>query len=64
MEWISVKDRLPCVEFKQEEVIICFIDDLVTCGWFEKDSQKFKEEHNGCYVIDVTHWMPLPKAPE
>ena len=63
MNWISVDDRLPEPEYLQEQVIIHFIDGLVISGWFDKEAQRFKDEHDGVYVSDVEHWMPLPAAP-
>jgi hypothetical protein len=78
MEWISVKDRLPdkdgkylvCNEFLIEKVDTCrFATNLRKIdkhvfkkrrrGWYHYNSEwGFSETHG------VTHWMPLPAAPE
>ena len=64
MEWISVEDRLPEPEYKQEQVIISCCEGIVIAGWYDKENRVFKDEHNGAWVPEVTHWMPLPEAPE
>jgi hypothetical protein len=68
MEWISVKDRLP--EFTgdfggfalvSDDVVAysksrrAFFADYSTQGWCDE---------NGETPDGVTHWMPLPPAPE
>ena len=62
-EWISVDDRLP------EEKVNCIVhykhaycknDGYWAIGFCFYDGEKFKFDP----VYKVTHWMPLPKAPE
>lgn len=59
MEWISVKDRLP---EPHTDTLICgrygaFI------GWYSHTRQMWRSDDYG-EIRDVTHWMPLPDAPE
>lgn len=71
-EWISVKDRLPNSENKH---IVCLVNNtpilvavhdatfsLVkgTVSFYFPTRKWIKDP----YFSDVTHWMPLPKAPE
>lgn len=73
MEWISVKDRLPSREGLMEdehEYVLVWVqyDDLLggdatvcgygTDGWSRWDN--FGSVDTDC----ITHWMPLPEAPE
>jgi len=68
MKWISVKDRLPEFTgafgefaFVSDDVVAyskskgAFFADYSTFGWGSED---------GGIPDDVTHWMPLPAAPE
>ena len=64
MGWIKCSDRLPEPETFQDEYIICTFDGLVMASWFERDEKIFKDAHNGCIIMDITHWMPLPEPPE
>lgn len=66
-EWISVEDRLP----EEEKIVIVF--DLyqgITTGYVENNvfiSPDIICDGNNIIEIDlqqVTHWMPLPEAPE
>ena len=61
--WIPVTERLP------EEKVNCIVhykhaycdtDDYWAIGFCFYDGEKFKFDP----VYKVTHWMPLPKAPE
>lgn len=79
-EWISVKDKLPnkkgeylCYvksSFGNWMKIASFSTNLEKVdkydfrgqqrsGWYSYDSEWGYIEHN-----DITHWMPLPKAPK
>ena len=62
-EWISVDDRLP------EEKVNCIVhykhaycdnDDYWAIGMCFYDGEKFRADP----AYKVTHWMPLPPAPE
>lgn len=67
-EWISVKDRLP--DFFDEVIVYdnCGYESLVSIawrrsgsngGWIWDSRMSYPEE-----LVNVTHWMPLPKPPE
>ena len=57
-EWISVKDRLPDDD---EVVIICTDKNFVYAGELIGDTWFLD---NDSWTATVTHWMPLPPAPE
>jgi len=58
-EWISVKDTLPD-EFDGQPVIAFDNMDVVSAN-YDTCRGRF---YIGCeYLNNVTHWMPLPKAP-
>ena len=62
-EWISVKERLPqekvncIVHYKHA---YCDNDDYWAIGMCFYDGEKFQFDP----AYKVTHWMPLPPAPE
>ena len=72
-EWISVKDRLP--DNKEHDWVLAqVVEDngfmhipkvmeyrQQKNDWFE-ETYGWLSEHNGAFT--VTHWMPLPPAPE
>lgn len=70
-EWISCKDKLPrgsdglsyC-----ETVIAYTVEGEVLAGWLNGDRWYLipeREDHYEKFPCDyVTHWMPLPEAPE
>ena len=72
-EWISVKDRLP--DNKEHDWVLAqVVEDngymhiprvmeyrQAKNDWFE-ETYGWLSEHNG--LFSVTHWMPLPLAPE
>ena len=63
-EWISVKERLP----ENDQWVLCFMKDKAFgtfrvfqwnyIDWQWNDGNEWYDEK------DVTHWMPLPPAPE
>ena len=57
--WISVKERMPETEGKY---IVCTAKSSVYCTKFKGcgDIGVFKTDMN----THITHWMPLPDAPE
>jgi len=64
-EWISVNDRLP---EEGREWVLVFADGAMNCMMFNRSSGSFYDAtyaqcHNVC-IDDITHWMPLPAAPE
>jgi hypothetical protein len=80
MIWISVKDRLPDQEGKYLVYAGELLRPHIVIAWFIKDLYKFDKydfpnKHRAGWVdyeLDqgyaeltyVTHWMPLPAAPE
>lgn len=58
--WISVKDRLP--EINPYPCIIYDNESGITMGLFL--NLKFLNKGNCKVLEEVTHWMPLPDAPE
>ena len=62
-EWVSVKERLPqekvncIVHYKHA---YCDNDDYWAIGMCFYDGEKFRVDP----AYKVTHWMPLPPAPE
>lgn len=69
MMWISIKERLP-----KEGIRVLFVTnklDKVLMGHHIKEGlMQFSPLINGIsnssqpIIIDMTHWMPLPKIPE
>ena len=72
-EWVSVKDRLPDNK-EYDWVLAQVVEDngymhiprvmeyrQAKNDWFE-ETYGWLSEHNG--IFTVTHWMPLPLAPE
>ena len=56
-QWISVTDRLP----EDEEYVLIFTaGGSVLLGFYDSDGWDTLEG----YLREVTHWMPLPEAPE
>ena len=71
-EWISVEERLP--EMPQDKIaegyvqmqVLIWCDNGRQCAWFQVDTKTFYDQPGlfGTEVDGVTHWMPLPLAPE
>ena len=66
--WINVKDKLPETDKKWHESDHCLIFDntkIQTTAWYSSQSKEWCLSHYSCEtsVINVTHWMPLPKPP-
>jgi len=68
MKWISVKDRLP--EFTGDFGGFALVSDDVVAysksrgALFADYSTHGWGDENGDAPEDITHWMPLPPAPE
>ena len=73
MEWINVKDRLPIAEPDEQDrrvsdVVLCYTNkDDILCGSLEGYDDNLSwfcvgSEHWNLHK-SVTHWMPLPEAP-
>ena len=64
MEWVSVADRLP----ERYELVLAYsLGDKVEVASWSKHPNHRNEiiwYSEGSEIIDVTHWMHLPKRPE
>ena len=60
--WISVKDELP----KTNGTYLVYDGENVYSAEYEKGRtvSEWTDDYEGYCDIEVTHWMPLPKAPE
>lgn len=66
-QWISVKESLP---EDHTYVLMAATSGLVTSTFYTPPEKRLidckvsaKFEHANVYGYEVTHWMPLPKAP-
>ena len=62
--WISVEDELPPTSDKDDEsddYLIVDSDGDKNVGYYNKMDELWFS-YDG-YILDVTHWMPLPQAP-
>ena len=55
-EWVSVKDRQPCVE--ECRYLICLNDGFIATAIWDNGWNLWAD------AGEVTHWMPLPEAPK
>lgn len=55
-EWVSVKDRQPCVE--EGRYLICLDDGFITTAIWDNGWELWAD------AGEVTHWMPLPEPPK
>ena len=65
-EWISVEERLP---EKSGYYLICqksslWCEEIIQTARWNISSQRFRGAQAGCFMDNVTHWMPLPEAPK
>ena len=58
-EWIPVKVRLP---MPYENPVLVYDNSGVGMAWYSSTMGWMYRTGLGC--VDVTHWMPLPKAPK
>ncbi len=61
--WVKCSERMPEIPYQQDQFIVYTDSMIVMAAWFNRLRGIFKDEHNGCVIDDVTHWMPLPAAP-
>lgn len=62
--WISVEDELPPTSDKDDEsddYLIVDSDGDKNVGYYNKMDELWFSCDG--YILDVTHWMPLPQAP-
>jgi len=58
MEWIKCSERLP----EQGEPVLIFTTDMNQfMAWLGHD--RWWYEHQTWFLIEVSHWMPLPPNP-
>ena len=71
-EWISVEERLPDCEWGAESEAVLFVTKQGTmytgyygCGGIYRDRyfREYKNSTDGYDISFITHWMPLPEAP-
>lgn len=66
-KWVSVNKRLPDIfvdvlvynPFNEVSIMIAFREKGDNGGWRWNSQMAYPNE-----LVDVTHWMPLPKPPE
>lgn len=58
-EWIKCSERLPEPRFAREWYLVALESGCVMTLAFEKKENRWHETGS-----PVTHWMPLPDAPE
>lgn len=62
-KWIPVSERLP--DKNRKAVLIALRWEETDIGWYNEDDKCWQSEFINSYDDgDVTHWMPLPKAPK
>ena len=68
MKWISVKKKMPDY-YTTVLVILASKDKIIiptiTIAWLASDGDKFIWTRQfSDDIIDISHWMPLPKIPK
>ena len=58
--WISVEDKLP----DTTTVLGCNIEGFVATVLYMSNAKRWTIAPNLSVIMDVTHWMPLPKPPK
>ncbi len=58
-KWISVEERLP-----ERECLAIGWQDEMLIGNVYRSGAGYACESDGEYLMDVTHWMPLPEPPK
>ena len=60
-EWISIDDRLPTIEFR---ILVTDGECVDTAEYYSKSFHSDDSDGESfLYMRNVTHWMPLPEAP-
>ena len=60
-KWISVEERLPEPD---KNVLTLKNRKCVRIGYYSEDCEEWVINDMVAYDEDITHWMPLPKAPK
>ena len=58
--WIPVTERLP----GDGEGVLVWGCGFIQLGWYDMDDGEWRTEYFTYDDGEVTHWMPLPKAPK
>ena len=58
-KWISVEERLP-----EDECLALGWQNEMLIGLVYRSGAGYACESDGEYLMDVTHWMPLPEPPK
>jgi len=61
-EWVKVSERMPDEEGKDGRILVCCGGEVKT-GFYDFLS-KFSDADGYPLFSEVTHWMPIPAAPE
>jgi len=59
-EWINVIEEYPSFD---KRVLIHRDGFYVQIAWLSRSSMEFHDDEAG-YILEVTHWMPLPEPPK
>lgn len=61
--WISVKDRLPG---RSGYYLCCHLQEVMAVIYYNAKNKLFNvfDRSTLNYLIEITHWMPLPELPE
>ena len=59
-KWVSVKERLP----KKRQLVWTYSDDKKSSYGMMLRHGVWEVIRDGCELIEVTHWMPLPEPPK
>lgn len=62
-EWIPVSERLPFAEYGESDDVLA-ITELGVMRTLYFDGGNWCFQNGECCPHKVTHWMPLPPAPE
>lgn len=59
-KWISVKERLP----ENGQLVWTYSDDKQSSYGMMLRHGVWEVIRDGCELVEVTHWMPLPEPPK
>jgi hypothetical protein len=61
MNWFLTLEALP---EDMHEVLLFHGESCRTIGYYNRELNFFIREYDGSRLENVTHWMPLPEAPQ